>query len=181
MKQVYIVRHCKAAGQEPDAPLTETGAKQAVELAEFFSGKEVDFILSSPFERAYRTITPLADRIGLDVALDNRLAERVLSSNIYEDWRERLRKTYEELDLCYEGGESSNLAMSRAASVVTEALNSGKKNIVIVSHGNLISLLLKHFDNRIGFKEWEGMTNPDVIQLTFLEEDKPSIQRIWKN
>lgn len=71
--------------------------------------------------------------------------------------------------------------MSRAASVVTEALNSGKKNIVIVSHGNLISLLLKHFDNRIGFKEWEGMTNPDVIQLTFLEEDKPSIQRIWKN
>lgn len=85
MKQVYIVRHCKAAGQEPDAPLTETGAKQAVELAEFFSGKEVDFILSSPFERAYRTITPLADRIGLDVALDNRLAERVLSSNNYED------------------------------------------------------------------------------------------------
>ncbi|MBD0383301.1 histidine phosphatase family protein [Paenibacillus sedimenti] len=179
MKCVYIVRHCKAAGQEPDAPLTEAGVQQAEELVKFFFKKEVDLILSSPFERAYRTILPLADKLGMEVALDNRLAERVLFSENHADWRDRLRKTYEDLDLCYEGGESSNMAMNRAVSVVLEALNSGKKNIVIVSHGNLISLLLKHFDNRIGFEEWEAMSNPDLFHLTFTAEDKPNIHRIW--
>ncbi|MCM3630824.1 histidine phosphatase family protein [Paenibacillus glycanilyticus] len=179
MKHLYIVRHCKAAGQEPDAPLTETGIQQAEELAEWFSNKEVDFILSSPFDRAYRTIFPLASRLGIEITLDNRLSERILSSENHADWREKLSKTYEDLDLCYEGGESSNAAMSRAVSVVVEALNSGKKNIVIVSHGNLISLLLKHFDRSIGFKEWEAMSNPDVFQLTFSAENKSSkISRI---
>lgn len=179
MKQVYIVRHCKAAGQEPDAPLTEEGIQQAEELAEWFADKEIDSILSSPFERAYRTILPLAAKLGLDMALDDRLTERVLSGTNQEDWREKLRATYENLDIRYEGGESSAAAMNRAVSVVTEALNSGKKNIVIVSHGNLISLLLKFFDNRIGFSEWEAMSNPDVFQLTFPAEDKPAIDRIW--
>ncbi|ACS99590.1 histidine phosphatase family protein [Paenibacillus sp. JDR-2] len=179
MKQVYIVRHCKAAGQEPDAPLTEMGVRQAEELADFFSGRAVDFILTSPYERAFRTIAPLAGRLGVDIATDDRLTERVLSGANHADWREMLRLTYEDPDLLYEGGESSNEAMSRAVSVVTEALISGKNNIVIVSHGNLISLLLRHFDNRIGFREWEVMSNPDVFRLTFTE-DKPSIQRIWE-
>ncbi|WP_435169352.1 histidine phosphatase family protein [Paenibacillus glycanilyticus] len=179
MKHVYIVRHCKAAGQEPDAPLSETGIRQAEELADFFSGREVDIILSSPFERAFRTIAPLAGRLGVDIATDDRLTERVLSGANHADWREMLRLTYEDPDLLYEGGESSNEAASRAVNVVTEALNSGKNNIVIVSHGNLISLLLKHFDNRIGFEEWEVMSNPDVFQLTF-PAGKPSIQRIWE-
>jgi Fructose-2,6-bisphosphatase len=180
MKQVYIVRHCKAVGQEPEAPLTEAGAQQAKGLAEFFSNKEVDRIISSPFERAFRTITPLAEKLGLEITLDNRLSERILSSESYADWRDRLRKTFDDLELCHEGGESSHAAMSRAVSVVTEALSSGKKNIVIVSHGNLISLLLKHFDSRIGFEEWEAMSNPDVFQLTFSAEGKPDIHRIWE-
>ncbi|TCM95852.1 2,3-bisphosphoglycerate-dependent phosphoglycerate mutase [Paenibacillus sp. BK033] len=180
MTRIYIVRHCKAAGQEPDAPLTEIGLQQAEELADFFAGKEVDVILSSPFERAYRSITPLADRLAADIVTDVRLTERVLSRTNHADWREMLRLAYEDMDLLYEGGESSNAAMSRAVSVVTEALGSGKKNIVIVSHGNLISLLLKHFDSRIGFDEWEVMSNPDVFLLTFPSWDKPSIRRIWE-
>lgn len=180
MKKVYIVRHCKASGQESDAPLTEVGVQQAEELSEWFSDKGIDLILSSPFERAYRTISPLAGKLGLDIVQEDRLIERVLSGTNQEDWREKLRRTYEDLDLCYEGGESSNAAISRAVSVVREALDSGGNNIVIVSHGNLISLLLKYFDNRIGFNEWEVMSNPDVFLLVF-SEDKPSVKRIWKN
>jgi len=86
-----------------------------------------------------------------------------------------LRKTYDDLDICYEGGESSNTAMSRAISVVMEVLNGENKNIVLVSHGNLISLLLKHFDDCIGFKEWESLTNPDVFHPTFSGEKKLNI------
>ncbi|MDF2815173.1 MAG: histidine phosphatase family protein [Paenibacillus sp.] len=179
MKNVYVVRHCKADGQEPNARLTELGIQQTENLTKFLIGKDIDFIISSPFERAYRTIAPLAEQIGIEVVFDDRLAERLLSSKNHPDWRDMLRKTYDDLDLCYEGGESSNTAMSRAISVVIEVLNSENKNIVLVSHGNLISLLLKHFDDRIGFKEWESLSNPDVFHLTFSGEKKPNIHRIW--
>ncbi|MDF2684016.1 MAG: histidine phosphatase family protein [Brevibacillus sp.] len=178
MKHIYIVRHCKATGQEPDAPLTELGVKQAEQLAEFLSGKEIDSIISSPFERAQHTIKPLADKLGIEIKLDERLTERILSDQDLPDWYEMLRKTFDDLDLCYAGGESSRTAMSRVSSVVTEVLNGANQHTVIVSHGNLISLLLKYFDNHIGFKEWEALSNPDVYQLSF-ENDSPSIRRVW--
>ncbi|OMF28690.1 histidine phosphatase family protein [Paenibacillus sp. FSL H8-0548] len=180
MKNVYVVRHCKADGQEPDAGLTDLGIQQTEIVAKFFLDKDIDFIISSPFERAYRTIAPLAEKIGIRVVLDDRLAERILSSQNHPDWRDMLHKTYDDLDLCYEGGESSNTAMSRAISVVMEVLNGEDKNIVFVSHGNLISLLLMHFDDRIGFKEWESLSNPDVFHLIFSADDKPNIHRIWE-
>lgn len=177
-KNIYIVRHCKAEGQEPHAALTKSGVRQAEELAAIFMDKEIDCILSSPYERAMGTIKPLADQLGIEVELDHRLAERVLSSENHPEWRDRLRHTYDDLDLCYEGGESSNTAMGRAISVVMEALNREHNNIIVVSHGNLISLLLKYFDNRIGFKEWEALSNPDVFHLSFTE-DTPVIRRLW--
>ncbi|MCA1292772.1 phosphoglycerate mutase family protein [Paenibacillus sp. alder61] len=118
MKNVYVVRHCKADGQEPDAKLTELGIHQAENLAKFLLNKDIDFIISSPFERAYRTIAPSAEQIGIEVVLDDRLAERLLSNKNHSDWRDMLRKTYDDLDICYEGGESSNTATGRATSVV---------------------------------------------------------------
>lgn len=178
MKNVYVVRHCQAEGQAPDAQLTAAGVEQADKLAEFLTDKHIEHIISSPYERAYRTIAPFADQLGMAIALDDRLTERVLSGSNHPDWRDMLRKTYDDLDLCYEGGESSNTAMKRASSVIAEALESGYNNVVIVSHGNLISLLLKHFDDRFGFKEWESLSNPDVYHLIF-EQDAPIIHRIW--
>ncbi|WP_127530407.1 histidine phosphatase family protein [Paenibacillus kobensis] len=89
-----------------------------------------------------------------------------------------LRLTYEDLNLCYPGGESTNTAMNRAIQVVKEVLCSAHANIIIVSHGGLISLLLNHYDDRFGFAEWDSMSNPDVFLLAFAE-DKPCIKRIW--
>lgn len=143
------------------------------------SEKDIDCIISSPYERAYRTIKPLFNKIAVEIALDERLTERVLSDKNHPDWREMLRKTYDDLDLCFEGGESSNMAMKRVISVVMEVLKSGNRSIVLVLHGNLISLLLKHFDDRFGFNEWESLSNPDVFHLTFSAEEKPNIHRIW--
>ncbi|MFD2115217.1 histidine phosphatase family protein [Paenibacillus yanchengensis] len=179
MKNIYVVRHCEANGQEPEASLTELGMQQAGKLANFLLDKDIDFIISSPFERAYQTIASLAEQISIEVVIDDRLAERILSSEKHPDWREMLSKTYDDLDICFAGGESSNMAMSRASSVVMEVLNSEYKNIVLVSHGNLISLLLKYFDNRFGFKEWETLSNPDVFLLVFSVGNQPNIHRIW--
>lgn len=177
---LYVVRHCKAEGQQSKAKLTELGTKQAEKLSEFLLHKNIDFIVSSPFERAYRSILPLAKRINIKVVLDDRLIERVLTSEIQPNWLEMLRLTYDDLQISYEGGESSVSAMERGIAVVKEALDSEHKNIVLVSHGNLISLLLKHFDDRIGFNDWVKLSNPDVFHLVFSDKKIIDIKRIWE-
>ena len=55
---VVVVRHCLAAGQEPTAELTKAGVAQARRLAVFLADYPVDFIVTSGYARAYRTIEP---------------------------------------------------------------------------------------------------------------------------
>ncbi|MGO4185828.1 histidine phosphatase family protein, partial [Paenibacillus sp. TAF43_2] len=67
---------------------------------------------------------------------------------------------------------------NRALAVISDVRNSGFSNVVIVTHGNLMSLLLKHYDTKFGFEEWASLSNPDVYHLQF-EGEVPIIQRIW--
>ena len=66
-KAIYIIRHCEAEGQAPEAPLTAKGKAQAKELSVFLSGKKVDRIVSSPFLRAVQTIEPFAEDKNLQI------------------------------------------------------------------------------------------------------------------
>ncbi|MFD1174551.1 histidine phosphatase family protein [Oceanobacillus picturae] len=165
MKNIYIIRHCKAEGQAPDAPLTEEGFIQAKELAESLSDLKVDRIISSPFVRAIQTIKPFAENKKIEIEVDTRLAERVLSSTILTDWMEKLEATFNDMDLKYEGGESSNKAAKRIVEVVDEIVVSGAGNTIIVAHGGIISLLLNFYDKNFGFEQWMSLHNPDVYHL----------------
>ena len=49
---------------------------------------------------------------------------------------------------------------------------------LLVTHGNLMALLLKYFDDRIGFAEWQQLTNPDVYRIS-LSAERAEIARIW--
>jgi 2,3-bisphosphoglycerate-dependent phosphoglycerate mutase len=171
MSQVlYLVRHCQATGQEPDAPLTEAGKQQAISLANWFNEVPIECIISSPFARAYQSIMPLSERLGLAVELDERLIERVLSSVPLDSWRKRLAETFIDLDLSFEGGESSRTAMARGVAVVNQAIEKIINPVIIVTHGNLMTLILKHFNEQVGYAEWENLHNPDVYCVKFSSE-----------
>jgi 2,3-bisphosphoglycerate-dependent phosphoglycerate mutase len=73
MKTLYVVRHCKAEGQEADAPLTLEGVAQANRLADSLAAANIERIISSPYVRATQSIAPLARRLGLAIELDVRL------------------------------------------------------------------------------------------------------------
>ncbi|MEO7909985.1 MAG: histidine phosphatase family protein [Roseiflexaceae bacterium] len=177
-KTIYIVRHCKAAGQAPDAPLTREGVAQATHLAERLALLPIERIISSPFLRATQSIAPLAQRLGLPIAIDARLAERILSTADLPDWLAALQSTFDDLDRCFEGGESSQTAMQRAVAVVRENEHYSAEVELLVTHGNLMTLLLKHFDQRIGFVEWQRLTNPDVYRVV-LARERAEIERVW--
>jgi len=176
VKTLYIVRHCKAEGQAADAPLTPEGVAQADSLANSLATANIERIVSSPYLRATESIAPLAQRLGLAVELDARLVERALCSDSPPDWQERLRASFSDLDLSFEGGESSRDAMQRAVAVVTDVQRHSARTTVLVTHGNLMTLLLKHFDDSFGFAEWRALLNPDVYRVALTPP--VSIQRL---
>ena len=164
-KNIYIVRHCQAEGQPPESQLTEVGFQQAAELAVLFSNMKINRILSSPYLRAIQTVEPMSKETNIRIEIDDRLAERTLSSEDLPDWMDKLKATYDDLELKYEGGESSKEAMTRIVSVVEEAFGSDTENTIIVTHGNIMSLLLKNYQDSFGFEDWKNLRNPDIFLL----------------
>ncbi|GKU80628.1 histidine phosphatase family protein [Niallia sp. NCCP-28] len=164
-KTIYLIRHCQANGQESDAALTELGWEQANKLADCLADVPVDRIISSPFLRAVQSLTPYAENNDRIIQMDNRLSERILSSVSYADWMEKLEATFLDMDLKFIGGESSREAMNRIAEVIEEVQKSEDSNVIMVTHGNIMSLLLNYYDKNFGFKEWENLKNPDIFLL----------------
>lgn len=179
MARLIVIRHCKATGQEADAWLTETGIEEAQQLATFLESFSIQRIITSPFTRAIETITPYAIKHGLQVEVDDRLQERTLSTENMEDWLDKLEQTYIDLDLKFAGGESSNEAMKRVNEVVNELIKE-EGDIVLVTHGNLMSLLLHHISPTFGFREWAQLSNPDVYIVEQLNGQQLHFKRIWK-
>lgn len=178
-KQIYLIRHCEAEGQEANASLTEKGYIQAIQLAEFFSNLKVDRIISSPFLRALESIEPFAKSKNIDVQIDDRLAERVLSSLSIPDWLDKLKDTFSDMELKLKGGESSTEAQERILEVIDEVILRNLENTLIVTHGNIMSLLLRYYDHNFGFQQWKDLSNPDVFLLQFTK-NSCSIERVWK-
>src|SRR5690606_33282169 len=110
---LIVVRHCASSGQHPEAPLTAAGRAQARELAERLSSLPVDHIVSSPYVRAISTIEPFAERTGLGIRIDDRLAERQLSPEPIDHWREVVRLSFEDPEYCIPGGESGRATLER--------------------------------------------------------------------
>ena len=178
-KIIYLVRHCKATGQAADAPLTSEGIKQAEALAEFLSEAQISRIVSSPFARALESIKPFAIRSNIEIKLDARLIEAALSTVDYADWLDKLRGTFSDFELCFEGGESSRAATTRATAAIHYALLLDTDSLVMVTHGRLLTLILKHFDSNYGFEEWQKLTTPDVFRIV-VKENESQVDRIWQ-
>jgi 2,3-bisphosphoglycerate-dependent phosphoglycerate mutase len=180
---VYLVRHCQSSGQAPDAPLTDLGHQQADRLADFLADLGIRRVVSSTYLRARQTIEPLAQRRGLSVETDARLIERTLANAWLPDWQERIRASFDDLELALPGGESTATAAQRGMQALGEILEHGVLPAVVVAHGNLLAAMLHHLDGRPGFETWTGLTNPDVFRVTPPDgagsSTRWTVERLW--
>ncbi|WP_305926823.1 histidine phosphatase family protein [Bacillus mycoides] len=180
MKKIIVIRHCSATGQKRDAELTFAGKDQANTLATFLleNQLQIDHIISSPFVRAIDSIRPYAIQANLSIEEDERLAERILSNVPMDDWLQKLEYTFTNIDIAFSGGESTKQAMDRAISLIQEVLKLEHDTTLLVTHGNLLTLILKHFDHTIGFDTWKTLTNPDIYEITL--DEQSIIKRLWE-
>ncbi|GIP46846.1 hypothetical protein J53TS2_04370 [Paenibacillus sp. J53TS2] len=93
---------------------------------------------------------------------------------------DKLRKSFDDLDLKLPGGESSREAMTRGVAAIQDLIQRPERKIAVVTHGNLMALILKHFDDSFGFEAWSRLTNPDVYELGFTGDKVMDVKRLWK-
>ncbi|MBF7019684.1 histidine phosphatase family protein [Staphylococcus sp. 18_1_E_LY] len=156
---LYLLRHCQAMGQNEDAPLTESGHRKAESLIPILEQLQINKIYSSPMIRAVKTVEPFALSMYKEVITDKRLAERVLTTETLDSFLPELEKTFNDYDLKLQGGESSREAEQRAISLLNEI--DLTENVLLVSHGNLIALILNYFE-KFSFTDWKTLENPDL-------------------
>lgn len=178
MPEVLLVRHAAALGQASDAPLSTEGEKQAEELAEVLTQHRVERVICSPFLRAIQSVAPYCQRKQLEVEVEPRLMERVLSKQDVPDWRSELRRSFDDLDYCLETGESSRVAQKRGVVVLNEAIAS-EQRCALITHGNLLALLLNFLLPSVGYEDWGRLSNPDVFAVQTDERGKSTFKRVW--
>ena len=179
MRSLILVRHCEAGGQEPDAPLTDAGRRQALELADFLSTFPVNSIVTSAYRRARETAEPVAELLHLRVETDARLNERVLSTNPIDHWRDLVRDSFADPDLRVTGGESANDVLRRTWPVLNGLLSGWEVLPVVVTHGNLLAMILHSIDPSFGYAGWENLSNPDVYRVDVSPDGALRFSRLW--
>jgi probable phosphomutase (TIGR03848 family) len=157
MTTVLLVRHGRTpmtgrvlSGWTPDLHLDDRGREQASALAERLAGLSIAAIVSSPLERCVETITPLAERHGLNVEIDARFGEVH-----YGEWTGReLRALAREplwrivqvhpSGVAFPGGEALRDVQARAVAGVRDwnARLGAEAAYVVCSHGDPLATVL---------------------------------------
>ena len=177
--RLLLVRHCAAAGQEPDAPLTDTGHHQAQTLAHFLADYPIDHITTSEYLRARQSIEPFASQSDLAINTDARLNERTLSAEPLDNWQDVVRNSFDDHGLRAPGGESARQVIARAWAVLDEIFDANHAMPLVVTHGNLLALVLHSLDHTFGFEGWQSLSNPDVFMLGDAGTGQMTFERIW--
>jgi 2,3-bisphosphoglycerate-dependent phosphoglycerate mutase len=164
----YLVRHAHA-GWSPDEgrPLSPRGQGDARRFAEILGDRPIRQIYSSPYRRALETVEPLAARLDLPVRVELDLRERALGQiPTGGDFLAAVERTWKEPSFAHPGGESNAAAQRRGVAVLQKLQKQHPNDHLILStHGNLLALLLQHFDPRVDFILWKSLTMPDLYEL----------------
>ena len=147
-------------------------------MAKFLEAYPIDRIISSPFTRAVQTIIPYALKNNIEIEIDERLQERILSSENMPDWFDKLQQSFIDKDLKFTGGESSNEAIHRILALIEELHVNESETIVLVTHGYLSTMLLHSISPHFGFDEWQQLSNPDVFMIE-MDASGARFERIW--
>lgn len=140
---------------------------------------------SSPYTRAKQTIQYIAEQKSLDIVEYEELLERPIKGLDYrapwEELYEAIRCSFIDKDFALEGGESTRIAQQRSIPIIERLLEEQRgKNIVIGTHGNIMTIIMNYFDDAYGFDFWSAASKPDIYRLTFDRNQLEQVERIWK-
>lgn len=180
MNNSYILlrhAHSRFSSDDFNRTLSEKGFSSLDQL-EFLNSFNIDYYFSSPYKRAFETVN--SSPIQFDkIVLDNRLRERKLSSTFIKDseFEDSIKYLWQNPSESLSEGESNQDALARVLNFLMDLEERySDKTILLSSHGNLLGILINHFDSSFDYKKWGQMTFPDC----FLVDKDESVKRIME-
>ena len=158
--ELLLIRHALPVrieaeeGTAADPELAELGHAQAKALASYLGGEQIDVLYASPLRRALETAEPVSARLGLEVVVDEELAEFDRHSHFYIPIEELRELKDERWDDLVEGrwGVDGEVDPNTFKSVVVEAVerviaaHSGQ-TVAVICHGGVINAYFAHLLN----------------------------------
>ncbi len=181
MSCLYLVRHAHSAWTPDEMrPLSQAGFDDARRVADILAPLRPEAIYSSPYWRAKQTVEPLAGALGMSIQVVEDLRERTLSEIPVDDWRAALEQSWDDFTFACPGGESSAVAQERAVSVFIDLAGRHPQGaIVLATHGNLLALLMNHYDPSVGFHHWNALSSPDIYRVYLDVSTEVQFKRMW--
>src|SRR5690625_3931722 len=154
--------------------------RQAQLLSIFLSDQNfpIDKIYSSPYLRAIDSIKPYSQKSNIEIEIDERLRERVLSNEPIDDWLEVLEQSFADHHYKLPGGESASEALQRVNPLFQSIYNSEHTDIVVVTHRNLFALMINQFNDHFVFRHWKEIKNPDIYLIKY-DGSVQSVSPLW--
>ncbi|MDD3174482.1 MAG: histidine phosphatase family protein [Herbinix sp.] len=188
MVNLYLIRHGRQNSKlcNVDVELSSEGCIQAELLRDRIKSYEIDALYCSNLIRARQTAEILNEMLCLPIKIREEIKE--ISFGLLEgmsdeyndehfgDFKEEQKKLLE--DIPYPGGENGTSVYERAMPVIQEIVQSGKKNIAVVTHGGTIRVLLAALFGKNQAKRFlfgVSLENTSITQLVY----NPQIDRFY--
>ncbi len=158
MTHIYLVRHGQTAWNKEeifrgrsDVPLNDTGLREAELAAEFFRGREIKAIYSSPLLRASQTAGKIADLLSLRVESLQGIIDmsfgvwegrplrevKATDGDRYHQWQEEPHR------LKLPGGESLDEVRERSMGVLEGVIRRhAEETVIMVTHRVINKVIL---------------------------------------
>ena len=197
MKRIVLIRHGKAAmeGKDHERKLDEDGIIQAESLKNKLVslGLKSSKIYASPFKRAIQTIKPFSET-NKEILIEKKkeLEEIHMPKDENLSKHQVIEKMWADENFKIQDGLSHRDHFNKInpfLSNIFQTFKSKNEDLVIISHGVLIGLILKFFfELKFGFDDWKTMTMPDIYFLNFdennnfieMKRDNANIERIFQ-
>lgn len=159
--RVYFVRHgesqlnAEKKSQFPSTPLSSQGLSQAQFVANRFLHIPIDKIITSPFTRALQTAQIISETTGVPFETNDLFVERRPPKELMglphgdpqgDSIRQQMADNFHELNWHYSNEENFFDILNRAKQAVQFIESEDRENLLIVSHGNFIRLLIAYMN-----------------------------------
>lgn len=161
MNRLFLVRHGENKAnltkefsyKKVDYSLTPKGVLQAEQTAQFFAGRDVDAIYTSPLKRAAETATIIAQALGLEAVVMENLREVNVGTLEGQPATAELWRTHNQImgqwlsgheQVRFPEGEDYVSLWARFEAGLREIV-AGRdgQNIIVVGHGGLFAVAMK--------------------------------------
>lgn len=160
--------------------MNEKGVFDAQRIQQILEPEELEIFVSSPYDRSIQTINPVVEQQKQEIVIYEDLREREVGDFAPISFMEAKQRVYENSDFFFQNGESSREAQARAVDVIEHLLAEycGKK-IGIGTHGDIMTLIMNHYDPKYDYEFWQSTTMPDIYRLEFEKNRLTNVTRLW--